>query len=106
MTDQEQNTFEQIPYDKLTLQRKETGDSGSTEYIYQGLLGTYKLRIGESITDAGKLFYIYFNNKFFANLYPTRVKKVFVGKDEEEGDFYIFRFNGKDVNVFKRKYDF
>jgi hypothetical protein len=70
------------------------------------LLGVYKLRIGESITDAGKVFYIYFNNKLFANLYPTRAKKVLVEKDEEKGDFYIFRFNGKEVNVFKRKYDF
>ena len=105
MPQQTQDTFEQIPYDKLTLQQKETGDFGSTEYIYQRLLGTYKLRIGESITDAVKVFYIYFNNKLFANLYPTRVKKVFVGKDEEEGDFYIFRFNGKDVNVLKRKYE-
>jgi hypothetical protein len=104
MTDQEQSTFEQIPYDNLTLQRKDTGDFGSTEYIYQGLLGVYKLRIGESITDEGKVFYIYFNNKLFADLYPTRVKKVFVGKDED-GDFYLFRFKGKEVRVYKREYD-
>jgi hypothetical protein len=28
---------------------------------------------------------------------------VFVGRDED--DYYIFRFEGKYVSVFKRKYD-
>ena len=37
-------------------------------------------------------------------MHPTRSKKVFVGKDEE-GEYYIFRFEGKEVSVFKRKYD-
>jgi hypothetical protein len=97
-------TFEQIPYDRLTLVRKELGDYDSKEYIYRGQLGTYRLRVGESITDEGKVFYIYQNNKLFLNLYPTRSRRVFVGKDED-GEYYIFRFEGKEVSVFKRKYE-
>ena len=50
------------------------------------------------------MVYIYQNNKLFLNLYPTRSKRVFVGKDED-GEYYIFRFAGKEVSVFKRKYD-
>jgi hypothetical protein len=49
-------------------------------------------------------FYIYQNNRLFLNLYPTRTKRVFVGKDED-GDFYFFRFGRKEVSVFKRKYE-
>ena len=96
-----QSTFEQIPYDRLTLVRKELGDYNSKEYIYRGQLGTYRLSVGESITDEGKVFYIYQNNKLFLNLYPSRSKSVFVGKDED-GEYYIFRFEGKEVLVFKR----
>ena len=96
--------FKKIPYDRLTLVGKETGDYGSTEYIYRGQLGTYTLRIGQSITDNGKVFYIYQNNRLFLNLYPTRTKRVFVGKNED-GDYYFFRFVGKEVSVFKRKYE-
>jgi hypothetical protein len=99
-----QNRFEQIPYGRLTLVRKEKGDYNSVEYICQGQLGTYRLRIGQSITDDGKVFYIYQNNRLFLNLYPTRTKKVFVGKDED-GEYYIFRFEGKEMSVFKRKYE-
>jgi hypothetical protein len=33
---------------------KEKGDYGSTEYIYKGQLGTYRLRIGQSIVDDEK----------------------------------------------------
>jgi hypothetical protein len=99
-----QATFEQIPYDRLTLVGKELGDYNSKEYIYRGQLGTYRLRVGESITDEWKVFYIYQNNKLFLNLYPTRSKRVFVGKDED-GEYYIFRFEGKEVLVFKRKYE-
>ena len=50
------------------------------------------------------MFYIYQNNKLFLNLYPTRLKRVFVGKDED-GEYYIFRFEGKEVSVSKRKYE-
>ena len=99
-----QPTFEQIPYDRLTLVGKELGDYNSKEYIYRGQLGVYRLRVGESVTDEGKVFYIYQNNKLFVNLYPSTTKRVFVGKDEE-GEYYIFRFEGKYVTVFKRKYD-
>ena len=99
-----QATFEQIPYDRLTLVGKELGDYNSKEYIYRGQLDVYRLRVGESITDEGKVFYIYQNNKLFVNLYPSTTKRVFVGKDEE-GEYYIFRFEGKYVSVFKRKYD-
>jgi hypothetical protein len=49
-----QATFEQIPYDRLTFVGKEFGDYDSKEYIYRGQLGTYRLRVGESITDEGK----------------------------------------------------
>jgi hypothetical protein len=98
-----QATFEQIPYDRLTLVGKELGDYNSKEYIYRGQLGVYRLRVGESITDEGKVFYIYQNNKFWLNLYPSNTKRVFVGRDDDE--FYIFRFEGKYVSVFKRKYD-
>ena len=104
MPNNSQDTFEQIPYDRLSLVRKELGDYNSKEYIYRGQLGVYRLRVGESITDEGKVFYIYQNNKLFLNLYPTSKKKVFVGKDET-AEYYIFRFEGKDVTVFKRKYD-
>ena len=104
MPQNSQSTFEQIPYDRLTLVRKELGNYNSKEYIYRGQLGTYRLRVGESITDEGKVFYIYQNNKFFLNLFPTRSKRVFVGKDED-GEYYIFRFEGKEVSVFKRKYE-
>jgi len=98
-----QPTFEQIPYDRLTLVGKELGDYNSKEYIYRGQLGVYRLRIGESVTDEGKVFYIYQNNKFWLNLYPSNTKRVFVGRDDD--DYYIFRFEGKYVSVFKRKYD-
>ena len=98
-----QTTFEQIPYDRLTLVGKELGDYSSKEYIYRGQLGVYRLRVGESVTDEGKVFYIYQNNKFWLNLYPSNTKRVFVGRDED--DHYIFRFEGKYVTVFKRKYD-
>jgi len=56
------------------------------------------------LVDEGKVFYIYQNNKLFLNLYPTRLKRVFVGKDED-GEYYIFRFEGKEVSVSKRKYE-
>ena len=104
MPNDSHDAFKQIPYNRLTLVGKEAGDYGSTEYIYRGQLGTYTLRIGQSITDNGKVLYIYQNNKMFLNLYPTTTKKVFVGKDEN-GDFYFFRFAGKEVSVFKRKYE-
>lgn len=103
MPQNSQSTFEQIPYDGLTLVRKEVGEFNSKEYINRGQLGTYRLRVSESITDEGKVFYIYQNNKFWLNLYPSNTKKVFVGKDDD--DYYIFRFEGKYVSVFKRKYD-
>ena len=102
MSNDIQGKIEQIPYDELELVGKEEGDYGTTEYIYLGQLGQYRLRIGESITDNGKVLYFYQNNKLFLNLYPTRTKKVFVGKDED-GEYYLFRFNGKAVGVFKRK---
>ena len=35
------------------------------------------------------------------NLFPTRTKKVFVGKD---GEYYLFRFDGKEVDVFNKEY--
>ena len=98
-----ETTFEEMPYDRLTLVGKELGDYNSKEYIYRGQLGVYRLRVGESITDEEKVFYIYQNNKFFLNLYPSNAKRVFVGRDDDE--FYIFRFEGKSVSVFKRKYD-
>ena len=98
-----QATFEQIPYDRLTLVGKELGDYNSKEYIYRGQLGVYRLRVGESVTDEGKVFYIYQNNKFWLNLYPSNTKRKFVGRDDD--NYYIFRFEGKDVSVFKRKYD-
>ncbi len=104
MANSTQPTFDQIPYDRLTLVGKEEGDYGSTEYLYRGQLGSYTLRFGQSIVDNGKVLYIYNNNKMFLSLYPTRTKNVFVGKDED-GEFYLFRFNGKELNVFKRKYD-
>ena len=66
-------------------------------------LGVYRLRLGESITDEGKVFYIYPNNKFWLNLYPSNTKRVFAGRDED--DYYIFQFEGKDVTLFKRKHD-
>lgn len=99
-----QDTFEQIPYDRLTLVRKEIGDYYSKEYVYQGLLGTYRLRIGHSITNEGKVYYMYQNNKMFLTLYPTRSKGVLVGKDED-GNFFLFQFLGKEVKIFKREYD-
>ena len=104
MPNDSHDAFKQIPHDRLTLVGKETGDYGSTEYIYRGQLGTYTLRIGQSITDNGKVFYIYQNNKMFLNLYPTRTKTVSVGKDEN-GDFYFFRFEGKEVSACKRRYE-
>ena len=79
MSSDPNDTFEQILYDRLTLVRKEKGDYSSVEYIYQ-------------------------NIRLFLNLYPTRTKRVFVGKDED-GDFYFFRFERKEVSVFKRKYE-
>jgi len=100
-----ENTFEQIPYDHLTLVGKKIGDYGSREYEYRGQLGIYRLRIGESITDDGQVVYVYQNGRMFLNLYPTRTPLVLVGKDEEEGEFYIFRFKGNTVDVFKRKYE-
>jgi hypothetical protein len=102
-TEATQSTFEQIPYDRLTLVGKESGNYDSKEYIYHGQLGVYRLRVGESVTDEGKVFYIYQNNKFWLNLYPSDTKRVFVGRDDD--DYYIFRFEGKYVSVFKRKYD-
>ncbi len=99
-----QDTLALVPFDTLELVGKEEGDYGTTEYIYLGQLGQYRLRIGESITDNGKVLYFYQNNKLFLNLYPTRTKKVFVGKDED-GEYFLFRFDGKDVHVFKRKDD-
>jgi hypothetical protein len=60
--------------------------------------------VGESITDEGKVFYLYQNNKLFVNLHPSTTKRVFVGKDEE-GEYYIFRIEGKYVTVSKRKHD-
>ena len=104
MSNDSLDTFKQIPYDRLVLVGREEGDYNSTEYIYRGQLGTYTLRIGQSITDNGKVFYIYQNNRLFLNLYPTRTKRVFVGKNED-GDYYFFRFVGKEVSVFKRKYE-
>ena len=98
-----QATFEQMPYDRLTLVGKELGDYNSKEYIYRGQLGVYRLRVGESITDEGKVFFIYQNNKFWLNLYPSNTKRKFVGRDDD--NYYIFRFEGKYVTVFKRKYD-
>lgn len=98
------NSFEQIPYDQLELVGKDEGDFGTTEYLYRGQLGKYRLRIGQSITDNGKVLYFYQNNKLFLTLFPTRTTKVFVGKDEG-GEYYLFRFEGKNVEVFKRKYD-
>jgi hypothetical protein len=104
---EEEKTFDQIPYDRLILSGKEEGDYGGIDYLYQGQLGTYKLRFGQSITDDGKVFYIYQNNKMFVNLFPTRTKRVFVGKDEEDKEFYIFRFDGGgEVLVYKRRYEF
>jgi hypothetical protein len=52
--------------------RKEVGDYNSKEYIYRGQLRMYRLRVGESITDEGKVFYIYQNNELFLNPFPTR----------------------------------
>ena len=63
----------------------------------------YRPRVGESITDEGKVFYIYQNNMFWLNLYASNTKRVFVGRDDD--DYYIFRFKGKCVSVFKRRYN-
>lgn len=102
MSHNTQDTFDQIPYDELELVGKEAGDYGTTEYIYLGQLGQYRLRIGQSITDNGKVLYFFQNGKMFLTLYPTRTKKMFVGKDED-GEYLLFRFDGKMVNVFKRQ---
>jgi hypothetical protein len=83
MSNNTQSTFEQIPYDRLTLVGKELGDYHSKEYVYRGQLGVYRLRVGESITDEGKVFYIYQNTKLFLRVYPSNTNHVFVGKDEE-----------------------
>ena len=99
-----QATFEQMPSDRLTFVGREPGDYNSKEYIYRGQLGVYRLRVGDSITDEGKVFYIYQNNTLFVNLYPSSRKGVFVGRDEDR-EYYIFRFEGRYVTVFKRKYD-
>ena len=105
MSSNTQDAFDQTPYDQLTLVGKEDGDYGSTEYIYRGDLGTYRLRIGQSITDKnGKVLYFYQNNALFLTLYPTRTRMVFTGKDED-GLIYLFRFDGKDVRIITRKYD-
>jgi len=93
MPQRPQATFEQIPYDRLTPVGKEFGDYDSKEYIYRGQLGVYRLRVGESITDEGKVFY-YQNNTFFLYLYPSNTRREFVGKNEE-GEYSIFRFEGK-----------
>jgi hypothetical protein len=105
MSEDTQNGFDQILYDKLTLVKKEIGDFQSKEYIYEGNLGRYKLRIGQSITDNTKVFYIYCNNKMFVNLYPTKRKNVLVGREEDSDRYYIFRFEGKTLNIWKRRYD-
>ena len=103
MSNNTQDTIALIPFDTLELVGKEQGDYNSTEYIYRGTLGTYRLRIGQSITDNnGKVLYFYQNNALFLTLYPTRTRKVFVGKDED-GEYYLFRFDGKNVRVFKKK---
>lgn len=105
MPQEEQRPYEEIPYDHLIAVGKETGSYGSIEFTYQGNLGMYRLRVGQSIIDDQDILQIYQNNKLFITLYPTRTKKVFVGEDED-GKFYVFRFAGKQLDVFKRRYDF
>ena len=104
MPQRTQNTPDQMPYDQLTLVGKEMGDYDSKEYIYKGQLGTYRLRIGESIVDDEKAYYIYQNNKMFLTLQSTRYRNVLAGKDEN-GDFFLFRFKGTEVTIYKREYD-
>jgi len=92
----------EILYDYFVLVDKEIGDYGSRECLHRGQLGTYRLKVGNSITDVGKVVYIYQNDRFFLNLYRTRARNVWVGKEEDEGKFYLFQFDGKEVTIFKR----
>jgi hypothetical protein len=105
MSKDTQTDFQQIPFDKLILTDKEVGDFDSVDYIFQGNLGTYKMHFGHSITDDKKVIYVILNNKHFVTIFQTRRPKVLVGFDEEENEYMIFRFNGKEVEVFRRKYE-
>jgi len=58
------------------------------------------ISVGELFTDKGKAFYIDRENKMFLNLHATRSKSVFV---EEDGEYYNFRFDGRQESAFKRK---
>jgi hypothetical protein len=54
--------------------------------------------------DDDKVYYIYQNNKMFLTLQSTRYLNVLAGKDEN-GDFFLFRFKGREVTIYKREYD-
>jgi hypothetical protein len=99
-----QNPFDQEIYDQLTLVGKEQGDYGSAEYSYRGTLGGYRMRIGHSVMDNSKVLTFFQNNKNWLTLYPTRTRKVFAGQNDD-GEYYVFRFDGREVYVFKRKYE-
>lgn len=76
VTPTEQNGYNEILYDRLVLVDKGKGDYGTLEYTYEGSLGTYEVRIAESITDDGKVLYVYYNHKMMVNLHPAERKLV------------------------------
>ena len=102
----DQKTFEEIPYDKCDFVRRDLGDYGTIEYLFKGQLGMYRIRVMQSVVDDGKVLAVYQNNKPFLNIFVTKERGVFVGKEEDEGEFYIFRVRQKKLDIFKRKYDF
>ena len=96
--------YQQILFDILKFVKKENGDFNSIETVYRGQLGTYRMRVSTSITDEGTVYQFFQNGKMMINLFPTKSQKTFVGKDES-GDYFVFKFEGVDVNIFKRHYN-
>lgn len=98
-----QAEIQEVPYDSLILTGKEVGQYGAVDYYFEGNLGSYMFHVGNSITDNKKILYVYFNNKHLVTIHQTRRPRTLVGFREAEGDFMLFRFHGKEVDVFTRK---
>lgn len=101
-----QHPYEEYLWDSLEYSNRTEGDYSTIEYAFIGSMGNYRLRIGDNIVDSGKVIYVMRNNKNWLYMYPTKNKRVFVAKDEQEGDILIFRFEGTHLNIYKRKYIF
>lgn len=102
--DTQKRPFDLIPYDDLKLVDKRKGDYDSIELVLRGQLGTYRLRIGHSITDSAKIYDVYQNDKLFATLYPTIRPSSLAGLGED-GAFYTFRLLRNGIDVLVRRED-